>query len=110
MAERIREIEESGLGEMIAIVPESNRLRNIEMKFEFEGYHGRRAWLGYRTFSAYESGEWIQIYERNTPPETFRTPSGSTDSSFQVHDNLKIERNKEQSFESAWRVGIKSEL
>ncbi|TGO17982.1 hypothetical protein BTUL_0013g00570 [Botrytis tulipae] len=109
VAERIREIEESGLGEMTAIVPESNRLRNIETKFEFEGYNGRRAWLGYRTFSAYESGEWIQVYERNAPPETFRTLSGSTNSSFQVRDIQKIERNRENSFESAWRVSIKSE-
>ncbi|KAM0318359.1 hypothetical protein ACHAO8_001750 [Botrytis cinerea] len=109
VAERIREIEESGLGEMVAIVPESNRLRNIDMKFEFEGYNGRRAWLGYRTFSAYESGEWIQIHERNTPSETFKTPSGSGDSSFQVHDIQRIERSREHSFESAWRVSIKSE-
>ncbi|TEY74738.1 hypothetical protein BOTCAL_0070g00040 [Botryotinia calthae] len=109
VAERIREIEESGLGEMVAIVPESNRLRNIDMKFEFEGYNGRRAWLGYRTFSAYESGEWIQIHERNTPSETFKIPSGSGDSSFQVHGIQRIERNRESSFESAWRVSIKSE-
>ncbi|KAM0156356.1 hypothetical protein ACHAPG_005343 [Botrytis cinerea] len=109
VAERIREIEESGLGEMVAIVPESNRLRNIDMKFEFEGYNGRRAWLGYRTFSAYESGEWIQIHERNTPSETFKTPSGSGDSSFQVHEIQRIERSREHSFESAWRVSIKSE-
>ncbi|KAJ8071481.1 hypothetical protein OCU04_001801 [Sclerotinia nivalis] len=75
VAERVRDIEEAGLNERIEIVPESNRLRNITMKFDFDGYHGRRAWLAYRYPSRYESGEWIQLYEGDTPSETLSTPS-----------------------------------
>ncbi|CAD6443684.1 8c8647b3-1978-4f7f-8574-6262850a9fba [Sclerotinia trifoliorum] len=70
VAERIRDIEEAGLSEGMEIIPESNRLRIITMKFEFDGCHGRRAWLAYLSPSMYESGEWVQLYEGDTPSET----------------------------------------
>ncbi|KAF7872461.1 hypothetical protein EAF04_003382 [Stromatinia cepivora] len=83
VAERVRDIEEAGLNERIEIVPESKRLRNITMKFEFDGYHGRRAWLAYLSPSMYESGEWIQLHEGDMPSEMFRVPSEWTASHIQ---------------------------
>lgn len=113
VAERIRDIEEAGLNEMIEIVPEANRLRNINMKFEFEGFYGRRAWLSYTYVvspSAYESGEWIQLYEGDTSPKTFTTPDGWTSSPIQHHNIPNIGRvSRQHSFEPAWKVSIKSE-
>lgn len=78
VAERVRDIEEAGLSEGMEIVPESKRLRNITMKFEFDGCHGRRAWLAYLSPSTYDGGEWIQLYQGDTASETVKTMSGWT--------------------------------
>ncbi|KAI9647235.1 hypothetical protein NHQ30_003618 [Ciborinia camelliae] len=110
VAERIRDIEEAGLEEMEEIVPEINRLRNINMKFEFEGRYGRRAWLAFRSLSMHEGGEWIQLYEGDTLSETFRTSSEWRVSSIQGHDIPEFGKiSREQSLDSEWRVSIKSE-
>ncbi|KAB8301225.1 hypothetical protein EYC80_003112 [Monilinia laxa] len=113
VAERIRDIEEAGLEDKIEIVPEQKRLRKIYMKFEFEGYCGRRAWLAFRCDgfpSAYESGEWIQLFEENTTFETFRAQIGCTDSSIQAHSIPEFGKiSREPPFESELKISIKSE-
>lgn len=112
VAEKIRDVEEAGLETKTEIVPEQNRLWKIYMKFEFEGYRGRRAWLAFRRHgfpSAYESGEWIQLYEENTPFETFGAQSEWTDSSIQAHSIPELGRiSRETPFEPELRISIKS--
>ncbi|ESZ91190.1 hypothetical protein SBOR_8418 [Sclerotinia borealis F-4128] len=113
VAERIRDIEEAGLEEIIEIVPETTRLWNINIKFEFEGCHGRRAWLAFRSdrsISAHEGGEWIQLYEGDNSSETFRTPDEWKESSIQGHNISDLENiSREPSFESEWKGSNKSE-
>lgn len=109
MAQKIRAIEETGLDESIEVVPGANRLRNINMKFEFDGFHRGRAWLAfqYNGFpSAHDGEECIQLHEEDTssgasswsqsPVQDYNVPTiGVTD--------------REPSFDSEWRVSIVSE-
>ncbi|PQE24849.1 putative UPC2 Regulatory involved in control of sterol uptake protein [Rutstroemia sp. NJR-2017a BVV2] len=75
VAERVRDIEEYGLAEEQELVPDTNRVQSLNMRFEFEGPEGRRAWLGYshrRNSLMYEMGEWISIYNTEASPLDMR--------------------------------------
>jgi hypothetical protein len=73
VAERVQEIEEYGLTEDQELVPDENRLENLNMRFEFEG--PRRAWLGCshkRNSLMYDMGEWISMYNTEASPLDMR--------------------------------------
>ncbi|KAM3078054.1 hypothetical protein ACMFMG_002645 [Clarireedia jacksonii] len=82
VAERIQEIEEDGLSEEEDLVPGANRLWNLNIRFEFEGPDGRRAWLGYRyerSSFMYDGAEWISMYNTELSPlDMRRSMSGSS--------------------------------